>query len=373
MPPNDSPTLPESALAFVALESPTQPDLAPLAGLTPGALSTLIAILEERDSADHLQLVSGLGAATGGTRREARQALWRLQNRGVVPTPTPTPTQKASPSRVAAGRQAVPLDGLCLASPPGLFGRFWLLLGTLPGADALEVKGGDGASVEEIEMLRDISPSRIRRLAAEFARHDVRGRPVPIRAGTALRLIDAWSEAQRGHPHPRWRAVEAWAEAARAAGATAIGSSARDSIGHLADTMPVDQLQALRDGGIHLPAPAVIRAVLDRFQALVDQPPTNPGDVDVLAMRFGEDELARWLDDRTQRERLKLAVEATADVLSDARSYEAARGFLGLADKIQAATTGRKLAREPFFQAVLQALFQGEYADEVKTTPRGQP
>lgn len=367
---SDAYPLPESALAFVTLETPASSDMAPLSGLAPTTLSTLIAVLEERGLADHLQLLAGLGSATGVTRREARQALWRLRNRGIVPTPPARPATGAE--GVARAREPLNLDALCLASPPGMFGRFWLLLGTLPGADALEVKGGHGGSIEEIDVLRGVSPSRVRRLAAEFARHQVRGRPVPVRAGTALRLIDAWSAALPHRPPPRWRAVEAWAEAARTAGATSAVSSARTSLGHLPDTLPVAALHALREGGIHLPAPDVIRSVLGRFQALVDAPPENPDDVDALAMRFGEGAVARWLDAPAQRERLKVWLEATADVMHDARAWEAARGFLGVADAIDAVDSGEAASRLPFVHAVLTALFQGEYADEVKADPAGR-
>jgi hypothetical protein len=354
--------LPESALAFLAVAQPTREDLSALAGLSAGAMSTLVTALEERRLADHLQLVSELGSAGGPSRREAKQALFRLAGRGVTPTAA---RRLATVPPTGRPREAVNLDALCLASPPGLFGRYWLLLGSVPGAEALELKGSHSGEVEAVEVLRSVSPSRVKNLAAEFARHAVRGRPVPVRAGTALRLLALWGRSQDRQQHPRWRAVEAWIAAAREAGASDHGCSARESLGHLPDGLPTRELLRLREGGIHLPAPDILRAVLDRFQTLVDAPPENPDDVDVLALRFGTDALARWLDVPRQREKLVCALEATADVLYDARRHEAARGFLGLADTTRDALDGTSLAQTIFFSEVLKALFDGDYADAV--------
>jgi len=345
----DGLALPLSALEFMNEEPPTRAGLDALGGLAPAAFEALVRALEHRELLDHLELLAELGAAGKETKKAAGAAAYRLRSKGVKPRFKAPPVAKADAPRV----EPIDLGFVALASPPGLIGRYWMLLGTLPGVEALEVKGDADGGVEAIEVIRPVSGSKLERLAKEFERKTVRGLPVRASADLALSLVASWgSLLPPGRTPPMWREVEAWRQAAQGLGADAARASARRQVAASVTPLSWEALYKLEAGGIHLPTPAVLQRVLAGMRDMLDKPAVEAEVVERHARELSRESMAGWLSVPEVRERLRAFLDATADVMLAVKQLPAAAGFLALADVLGREGDGYTLVEHPFFSAL---------------------
>ncbi len=340
---SDGVQLPLSALEFMS-EPPSTSSIEPLGGLSHPALLTLIRALEHRELVDHLETVNAYGALARDIRKAASAALYRLNSKGIKSTP------RSPATGLKAQDEPVELDLLGLVSPPGLVGRFWMLLGSLPGLEAIEVKGDADGGIEAIEVIRPVSRSKLDKLAREFERKHVRGIPVRASADLLVQTIATWGRmlaAQR--VPPMWREVEAWSQAAIRHGADGRRASARAQLKQGEPAMPFVELYQLEAGGIHLPTPGVVQTVLSGMGELLDKPAIEPAFVAQKAAELSRDSLGGWLSIPLVRERLVAWLEVTADVMYSQKRHTAASGFLALADALGPEADGHALVHHPFF------------------------
>ncbi len=340
---SDGVQLPIAALEFMAAE-PSPVTLEPLGGLSHPALLTLIRALEHRELVDHLELVNGYGALGRDIRKAASAAAYRLHSRGIKPT------VRATATALKTQDEPVELDLLGLVSPPGLVGRFWMLLGSMPGIEAIEVKGDADGGIEAIEVIRPVSRSKLDKLAREFERKQVRGIPVRASADLLVQTIGTWGRMlASGRVPPMWREVEAWSQAAIRYGAEGRRASARAQLKKGEPALSFPELYKLEAGGIHLPTPGVVQTVLNGMSELLDKPAVEPSWVAQKAAQLSRDSLGGWLSIPLVRERLAAWLEVTADVMYSQKRLPAAAGFLALADELGPEADGHALVHHPFF------------------------
>jgi hypothetical protein len=341
---SDGVHLPSAAIEFLAEAEPSASSLAAVFGLSAAALDTLVRALERRDLLDHLELLAESSAIGRDMRKTAAAAAYRLKSRGIKPR------AQAQATTLQSRAEPVDLSLIALASPPGLVGRFWFMLGSLPGVEALEVKGDADGGIEAVEVIRPVARSRIEKLAREFERKRVRGLPVRASADLAVRLLDLWGSvlASQRVP-PMWREVQAWRDAALSHGADPKRASSRHLLTIGQTPMPFVDLYRLDAGGIHLPTPGVVQRVLSGMSDMLDKPALDPAWVNRRAAELSRDSLAGWLSIPLVRERLACWLEATADIMYAQKDLAAAAGFLKLADELGPDADGRTLVYHPFF------------------------
>lgn len=351
-------TLPVAALDFMNEEEPSAGSLSSLQGLSPAGFQALVTALEHRELIDHLEMLAEFGAVGREAKKAAAAAAYRLRSRGIKPRVKPTT------ARVEPKAEAVDLGFVALASPPGLVGRFWMLLGSLPGVEAIEVKGDADGGVEGVEVLRPVSGSKLEKLAREFERKDVRGLPIRASADLAVQLIRLWGGAMEANrTPPMWRQVEAWAQAAVGLGADPSRASARKNLGAHEAPMSFRDLYALKAGGIHLPTPAVIQRMLSGVRDMLDQPAISHERVVQRAGELSREAMSTWLSVPQVRSRLARWLEATADVMYHLKHLSAAVAFIALADALGPEADGQALIAHPFFRQLELELLGTEIPD----------
>ncbi len=347
--------LPIAALDFMNDDAPDASSLSTLQGFSPTAMEALVVALEHRELLDHLELLAEFGATSKDVRKSAGAAAYRLRSRGIKPR------KRATVARIEAKAEPVDLGFVALVSPPGLIGRFWMLLGSIPGSEALEVKGDADGGVEGIEVVRPVSGSKLEKLAREFERKSVRGLPVRASADLAVRLLRSWAASiPPERVPPMWHEVETWRKAATTLGADPNRAAARMNIADSERPMPFKDLYKLEAGGIHLPTPAVLQRVLSGMREMLDKPAIEASRVEERAADLTREALGSWLSVADVRARLSRWLEATADVLFALKQPSAAAGFLALADTLGPAEDGYKLVEHPFFRQLEVELLGSE-------------
>lgn len=357
---SDAPALPQAALEYVNEDEPSAMALGGLEGLSPSAFEALVRVLEHRELLDHLEALSTLPAAPKDAKKAAGGAAYRLRSKGVKSRLKIAGKGAGVVSGLTGGateREAVDLGRVALAAPPGMLGRYWLLLATLPDATALEVKGDADGGIEAIETLRHVSGSKVDKLGKEFAAKSVRGLPVRAPADLAVRIIDLWTEGMPPERRPPlWAEVLTWRQAAVGLGAQPSRASARSNLAPSEKALPLDALHAFEGGGLHLPTPGVVQRILSGMRDLLDKPALEAAAVDHKAVELSRESIGSWLSSPSTRTRLARFAEANADVLYAGRHWPAAAGFLQLADEIARATDGYALLATPFFAEVEREL-----------------
>ena len=224
-----------SAVARDFFTSPASPSTsAALAPLTPDELLRVVAHLVEDEALLHLEAFADCDALPKALRKAARFSLYQLRSKGVA-----APVQ----SRVVsfAAPVAVDLAQAAIVYLPGLYGRFWLFLGPLPGVSAIEVRGEAHGTLDKIEPMPGVAPGRLKKLLSRFAEvgsgQAVRARPFICSADLALRLLDHLEALIRlpGHPDESglptsWANVLLWRERAIALGADPMRARARGQV-----------------------------------------------------------------------------------------------------------------------------------------------
>lgn len=360
--------LPPAALEFVA--GPGTRDRAHALREVPVAeLEQLLSHLVEQGALLHIDALAESDAVPKALRKSAKFALYQLRSRGVpVPVASRTvPLSEAPP---------VDLGEAAIVVLPGLYGRFWLFLGPLPGVSGIEVRGEAHGTLEKIEVLSGVAPGRMKKLLAKFSADEagrkVQGHPFLASADLALRLLEHLEVLLRlpGHPDERglpntWPNVLLWREKALELGANphrvdaraALGSPSADEARALA--MDFDRALKVTASGIHVPPPWIVEAVLHDLVALAEKalaPEAPPGATETtpqaLGVDFGIDgqpgsarpsadiDIARahcdaFLGHAQHAPRVATALDATADGLYALGLSDEARTFLALADVLR--------------------------------------
>lgn len=323
--------------------------LAPLDGVV---LTELVKALVEQNAVLHLEAMAESDLPKN-IRKVARYSAYQLRSRGVV-----APVQ----SRVATlSGPVVPPDltSAAIALLPGLYGRFWLFLGPLPGVSAIEVEGETHGTLKRVEAVSGVAPTRLAKLVHKIGQAG-KGVADPriVGADLALRLLDHLEALIRlpGHPDERglpgsWPNVLLWKEAALKLGADPMRASARAVLGPVEDRQQrlVSSAELLRMplSGAHAPptwiAEAILSDVMERAEGVFE------GAVDVDAARselLTEIALAHcdaFLGRSPHRERTALFLEASADGLCVLGEVEAAKSCLAVADALLAGMVPREV------------------------------
>lgn len=358
-------SLPGAALDFIGSDDPTPALASGVSALSAADFEALVAELERREAIAHLQLLSTLDGAHRNLRKAAARAVYRLKSRGVKAPARDVVTRIGATSSDADTEVDLALSAL--ASPPGLMGRYWLLLGSLPGCDCLEVKGDAFGRIESIEITRSISLGKLEKMAREFERKAVRGLPVRASAHLAVQLVTVWRETMEpDRIPPMWREVERWCERARELGADPSLASARRHASHAdATPLPAEQLYDLDDGGHHVPPPAVLEHLLSGMGEMAEESNLEAAEFDRRARALAHEALSRWLTPPQVRARISGWLESTADIIYASRDNEpAAAAFVSLADVVRAAAEGGDLIEHPFFHRLLLSMVgRGDKSD----------
>lgn len=313
-------------------------------------LEALLQHLVERAALLHLDALAESDAVPKNIRKFAKFSLYQLRSRGVaVPVAARTVPLSEAP--------AIDLAEASIVVLPGLYGRFWLFLGPLPGVSGIEVRGEAHGTLEKIEVLAGVAPGRMKKLLAKFSADEagrkVQGHPFLASADLALRLLEHLEILLRlpGHPDERglpttwpnvllWRAkaLELGADPNRVDARAALGSPSADEARALA--LDFDRALKVTASGIHVPPPWIVEAVLHDLVALAEKalataneaPPTASADFGVEVARAHCD---AFLGHAQHAPRVAAALEATADGLYALGLQDEARTFLALADVLR--------------------------------------
>lgn len=344
---------------------------ATLSNLPEATLADLVMTLSESDALNHLEALANAEALPKTIRKAARFSAYQLRSRGVV-----APIQSRVVS-LAAPSQPVDLAKAAIALLPGLYGRFWLFLGPLPGVSAIEVEGESHGTLKRIEAVAGVAPSRLEKIVKKLGRvatHHGVAEPRVVSADLALRLLGHLEELIRLPGHPQnsglpasWTHVILWREAALAAGADPVRVSARARLGPLSEAERpalVETSAALIDAplsGSHAPPPwiaeAILADVIERGEGAFE----GGGDLDE-ARRQLLDEIALahcdgFLGREPHRTRISLILEATADGLLALGEEAFARTTLAVVDALN---TGVRPREVPLFSQAFRRMVDPE-------------
>lgn len=349
--------LPAAARDF--LDGPaTAEGLAGLAALPRPLLDRLVAELYAARARTHLELI-GASQLPSAVRKLARRHAYQLKSRGVAAAPT------AHTARVD-GSAAIDLREAALAVSPGLYGRYWLLLGGLFGVASAELRGGEAGAIAQVEVLPPLSAGRLRKTLAQATdgTPEAQGLIFPCGANLAVRLIDSATAGLRaagGAFPPGWSAVVQWREAALRAGADPAAADARALLGgdavRGASWRDSADLLGLAVSGSHVPPRAVVNRVLAAAMEAAEGAAEGSR---ALLMRVADEACDAWLAEPAARARVAHLLEAVADVVHDRGVSEAAARFLRIADALR--DTDTAASEVGFLSATFRRLVDHELA-----------
>ncbi len=335
-----------SAIARDFFTSPASPSTATaLAVLPPDELERVVTHLIGDEALLHLEAFADCAALPKAFRKAARFSLYQLRSKGIAAPVQSRVVSLAAPVQVDLAQAAI-------VYLPGLYGRFWLFLGPLPGVSAIEVRGEAHGTLEKVEPMPGVAPGRLTKLLSRFADvgagQAVRARPFICSADLALRLLDHLEALIRlpGHPNQSglpasWANVLLWRERATALGADATRASAR---GHLASPSADDAMTLAResgslvrfaDSGPHAPPPWIVEAVLaDVMERAETATATGvaPTDHNGLLREIALAHCDAFLGNPVHARRAALSLEASADGLFTLGHALEASALLAVAD-----------------------------------------
>lgn len=362
--------LPPSAREFMGSPA-TDAAAQALATLSEATLAELVAALSEHDALNHLEALANADALPKHIRKAARFSAYQLRSRGVTAPPQSKVVSLAGPS------QTIDLAKAAIVLLPGLYGRFWLFLGPLPGVSAIEVEGEAHGTLKRIEAVAGVAPGRLEKVVTKLGRvanHKGVAEPRIVSADMALRLLSHLEELVRlpGHPDgaglpASWTNVLMWREAALAAGADPSRASARALLSPTSAqdwAVLVARSGALMEAplsGSHAPPPwiaeAILADVIERGEGAFE----NVEDVDAARHALLEDIALTHCDGFLGREphatRTALILEATADGLFALGESELARVCLAVVD---ASRSGARPREVPLFAMAYRRMVDPE-------------
>lgn len=369
--------LPPSAREFMGSPA-TEAAAQTLATLSEATLAELVTALSESDALNHLEALANAEALPKPIRKAARFSAYQLRSRGVT-----APAQSKVVS-LAAPTTPVDLAKAAITLLPGLYGRFWLFLGPLPGVSAIEVEGEAHGTLKRIEAVAGVAPGRLEKVVTKLGRvanHKGVAEPRIVSADLALRLLAHLEALIRlpGHPDgaglpASWTNVLLWREAALAAGADPSRASARAQLLSATPATPLPALipasAALMDAplsGPHAPPPwiaeAILADVIERGEGAFEQ----ADDLDEARRVLLEDIALAHCDAFLGREphstRTAHILEATADGLFALCEPELARTCLAVVDALRSGVRPREV---PLFAMAYRRMVDPELMAQAK-------
>jgi len=338
-----------SAVARDFFTSPASPSTATaLAALPPDELERIVTHLVDDAALLHLEAFADCAALPKAFRKAARFSLYQLRSKGVAAPVQSRVVSLAAPAQVDLAQAAI-------VYMPGLYGRFWLFLGPLPGVSAIEVRGEAHGTLDKVEPMPGVAPGRLTKLLSRFADvgagQAVRARPFICGADLALRLLDHLEALIRLPGHPKetglpasWANVLLWRERATALGADPQRADAR---GHVTLPATDDALTLAResgsllrfaDSGPHAPPPWIVEAVLTDVMERAETATATgvaPTDHAGLLREIALAHCDAFLGNPVHARRAALSLEASADGLFSLGDPAQSRTLLAVADLLK--------------------------------------
>lgn len=344
--------LPPSAREFMGSPA-TEAAAQSLASLSEATLAELVTALSESDALNHLEALANAEALPKPIRKAARFSAYQLRSRGVT-----APAQSKVVS-LAAPTLPVDLARAAITLLPGLYGRFWLFLGPLPGVSAIEVEGEAHGTLKRIEAVAGVAPGRLEKVVTKLGRvasHKGVAEPRIVSADLALRLLSHLESLIRlpGHPDgsglpASWTNVLLWREAALAAGADPSRASARAHLGASAAEL-VTASGRLMDAplsGPHAPPPwiaeAILADVIERGEGAFEGAENLDEARRVLLDEIALAHCDAFLGRAPHSTRTALILEATADGLFALGELELASTCLAVVDALGSGVRPREV------------------------------
>jgi len=366
--------LPTSVEAFA--EGPATREAATrLAAVPEPDLLQAIDALAEAGQRAHLEAM-GDAPLVRAVRKAARKAAYRLKSAGLGEERGPLKATLGAPDD---GR--ISLEALAIATPPGLTGFWFLLLGSFADAPTVEIRGEPQGGIAHIEVHAPIAVKALARLVGDVGQGVVGG-PFLCHADLAVRLIDTLAEevrARGGRFAQEWTFVAAWRATAVAHGADPGRVDARRArAGELA-TMPAElgassaDVLAVEASGTHLPPAEVLSALMkDAMEAARGRAGMTEAAWGARLDELVGDGLDRWLGDADARARAARALDATADVLHARSHPREATQALWVADQLRAGARPRDI---PFLLEATRRVVDNEAAQPMSapTTQGSRP
>lgn len=371
--------LPPPAREFMGSPA-TEAAASALAALSEPTLAELVTALSEQDAINHLEALAGAEPLPRTIRKAARFAAYQLRSRGVTAAPQSRVVSLAAPLTPPD------LDRAAIVLLPGLYGRFWLFLGPLPGVSAIEIEGEAHGTLKRIEAMAGVAPSRLEKIVARIGRaasHRGVAEPRLVSADLALRLLTHLEALLKlpGHPDgaglpATWTNVLLWREAAVNVGADPHRASARALLSAPVDAQDTTrasliaashELMSTPLSGPHAPPPwiaeAILADVMERAQGAFD----GVSDVDA-ARRALLEEIAlahcdAFLGRAPHSGRTAILLEATADGLFALNEPSLAKVCLALADALSAGLRPREV---PLFARAFLQMVDPELVAQAK-------
>lgn len=327
-----------------------------LSALSEGELADLVQHLVAAEALLHLEALADAPPLPKTVKKAARFAAYQLKSRGVV---APAESRVVS---LSSGPTTADLARAAIALLPGLYGRFWLFLGPLPGVSAIEVEGECHGTLKRVEAIAGVGPSRLAKLidkiGAAARAQGLNAEPRLVSADLALALIAHLEALIRlpGHPDERglpatWVNVALWREAAMKLGADASRASSRVALEPVADAdrperlVRSGELMTMALSGAHAPPPWIAEALLTdviekgegHWQAAAATGATGPA-LDAAGRSLLE-EMALAHGDAfyahpSHSQRVARHLEATADGLFALGHHDEAKTLLVVSDAL---------------------------------------
>ena len=375
IPCSDGPMSKSPSISEFLAAAPDGPGLAPAAAalqdVSEAELLSLVEQLKKLGRRDHLEAL-GLTKLPRTVRKAAKKAAYSLKSAGVASQAS------GRTGRVELPSEPIALDNAAMSLPPGMHGRMWFLLGSIPGAHAVEISTREQAELEKIDVLAPTSAAKLRKLAAKVGDADSPGMPFLANLNLAARLIDGLSEEIRhaGGRYPQeWTDVLQWREAAAQAGADTQAASARRGLGFNtgkvaadSDTLAAtDRFMDAPTGGPNLPPGEVIQELAVEAIDLLAEDANEPTPrLHALADRHAD----RWFSKAGVRERVARLFELTADCAWARQDKDTATALLQIADAL---VGGERPSRIGLVRTAFRRLVDDEQAlrDLAKTRGEG--
>ncbi|PIE20122.1 MAG: hypothetical protein CSA66_01510 [Proteobacteria bacterium] len=336
-----------AALAAAFADGP--PDLAAadaLSALDAAALTALLEALKTAGKRSHLEII-GRSRLPKATRKAAKKIAYALRSAGVG--------ESAASTAAAIDLSAkTDLSEVALVGPPGLSGRYWIMLSRLPQTQPLAIEVGPwGEGTVNVTELDHLTPATIRRYLRNYQDEDVY-RLELASADLALRAVDhvaAEVRARGGAFGPHWHHVLWWCGRARELGADPARADARAALGEAAADADAEamrhasaRLLDLRQAGLHVPPEPAAQALLSQVAAASEaKHELTREQLDDRLGGLADAACDAFFASEQTQARAARALSATADVLHHLGLRDQAVAALWLSDQL---ATGAFLPHE---------------------------
>lgn len=286
----------------------------------------------------HLELLGQAGLEKK-VRKAARKAAHRLESAGVASDVV------VAESKAINFSAAIELDQVALISAPGLRGQGWHAFCGLKNLDPFELVIREGGEINEMNLLRSLSMSRMKRALRDIKDEPSTGVPILADAALAIRTIDSLTESTRGSDGnfpTDWTHALAWRDLAVELGADPATRDARALLAKELATLQdepdlaVSKILLNPEAGVMMPPTHVLEALFREVQHVTHSDRKfERAEFDEHLRGLAMAQLDTWLGDAAEGLRLARCLDASADCLLATGAQEAALHALWLADHLR--------------------------------------